>query len=65
MHLQRVADSGGAGAQSTLEKGFERIGAIEIHPLLAGAGQPKAGQQPRQPEDMIPVHVGDKHPPQL
>ena len=45
-------------------KGLEGFGAIEVHPI-AGSRHAKAGQQARQAEDVVSVHVGDEDAPQL
>jgi hypothetical protein len=64
MHPYRITQPGGGGAQGTLQKLLQRIGAIEIHPI-ALAGESQAGQQARQAKDVVAVHVGDEEAPQL
>ena len=61
---QRVANAGGGGAQHALEVVAQWVGAVEID-AAAGAIQPQAGQEPRQAEHVIPMHVGDEDAPQL
>ena len=65
MHLQGIADAGGAGSQHTVEVTLERVRSVEIHSRWAAAGKPEARQEPRQAEDMVAVHVGDEYPAQL
>ena len=62
---ERIADPGGAGAQHTIEITLQRVRPVEIHPCGAAAGEPEAGEQTRQAEHVVAVHVGDEHPPQL
>ena len=65
MHLQGIADPGGAGAQNAVQIAVQGVGAVQIHPVVAASRQAKAGQQPGQAEDVIAVHVGNEYPPQL
>ena len=65
MHLQGIADPGGAGSQHPVEVTLERVGAVQINPRGAAAGQSEACQEPRKAEDMVAMHVGDEHPAQL
>ncbi|CAI8166509.1 MAG: Uncharacterised protein [Synechococcus sp. CC9902] len=65
VHLQRVADAGGAVGQSTLQKAFQGVRSVEVNSLIAVPGQSQAGQETGQTEDMISMHVGDEHPSQL
>ena len=60
-----IADPGGAGAQHTIEVTLQRVRPVEIHPCGAAAGEPEAGEQTRQAEHVVAMHVGDEHPAQL
>ncbi len=64
MDAQRIADPGGGGAQHPLKVVAQGVRPIQIH-AGAGARQPEAGQQARQSEDVVAVHVGDEDPAQL
>ena len=64
MHVQRVADACGTGAQNTLQVGIQGVRSVEINPITAAA-QAQAGQQSGQPEHVISMHVRDEHPAQL
>jgi len=64
MHPDRVAQTGGGGAQHTVEILPQGIGSIEIHPF-ALPGEAQAGQKARQSVDVVAMHVADEDAPQL
>ena len=45
VHVERIADPGGAGAQHAIEIALKRIRAVEVDAVVAIASQAKAGQK--------------------
>jgi hypothetical protein len=65
VHFEWVADSGGAGAQHTVEITLEWIRPIEVDAFVAIASQAKAGQKAWQAKYVIAVHMGHEDPSEL
>jgi hypothetical protein len=65
VHLEGVADPGGAGAQYAVEIALERIRAVQVDAFVAVASQAKAGKKAWKAEHVIAVHMGHEDPSEL